>query len=300
MSGISLKYHASEQFTSVFEAVKSILGIDYAVVGRIAIALSLSGGARSGFAETEYDKKGKEFNEYSLDDRGTLHLLCSIEHGAYGDEDRARDAMEFHLNRGLRIVQGVLQKAADEKADRYRILELLANYLPKGPADVGGLRHQAVAARLFAGSTGSNEPLYYLPNTEGGIHNNAHAAIAGGAGVGKSQLLLSLIVQGLEQSRDAGCLLFDYKGDLCSERNWDVLRDLGFKKFILGRDPFPVNPLRISGTTSPGMAAQSFAEICKIHSPSIGTVQIAALRDALTDQFSKALQTAQAPTFAEV
>lgn len=284
------KYKISDRFNTAIETLRAFLSdkenLDLADVYRLAAGLSLATSIQSSGKRTKYNRKGKEFNDYSFDSEGVLKIACAVADSVPLDEDESiRNSVEYHVNRGLEMLSEMHKEA---KGDRLQMLTMIAAYLPDAGQE-GTIPLQAGEIRVYVGNraTDNKASLHVTINAEGGDRSNPHVAIAGGSGVGKTQLLLSLLVQALEQTPECGCLLFDYKGDLSRGSNWEVIEGLGFKEYSLGREPYPINPLRLPSGAKPEMAAQEFAETCRVHNRRLGPRQLGLIRNALTAVYSR-------------
>ncbi|MCD6282374.1 hypothetical protein J7J84_02050 [bacterium] len=283
------KYKISDLFNTAIETLRAFLSekenLDLADVYRLAAGLSLATCSQSSGKRTEYNRKGKEFNDYSFDSQGVLKIACAVADSVPLDEDESiRDSVEYHVNRGLEMLSEMHKEAS---GDRLQLLNMIAAYLPDVGQE-GTILLQAGEIRVYVGNkaTDNKTSLHVTINAEGGDRSNPHVAIAGGSGVGKTQLLLSLLVQALQQTPECGCLLFDYKGDLSRGSNWEAIEGLGFQKYSLGRQPYPINPLRLPAGAKPEMAAQEFAETCRVHNKRLGPKQLGYIRRALIETYA--------------
>ncbi|MBT3220158.1 MAG: ATP-binding protein, partial [Proteobacteria bacterium] len=129
--------------------------------------------------------------------------------------------------------------------------------------------------------------------------DNANVRIAGAPGAGKSQCLMHLLAS-IGHKSDAGFVLLDYKGDLCT--NEIFVGDMGARVIRLDQEELPINPFQLPDGTHQRLAPRSFAEVfASVSKTTLGDVQIELLTRAMERAYEPSLARSEAyPTLAEV
>lgn len=283
---------------------RALQDCEWSVLAAICIALSLQQNAKE-ISLREKRPSGQEVNRYSIEDENLrpLSVACAYIYDLKPSDEVVPLLLEAHMNAGFEILQsivsshiasvalingdGELQNAASRRIISERVLSALNQFAPltehKG-APITGLLSSLL---VYVGQTVATSESQWLEiNAEGGMMNNAHLAVAGKAGTGKTQLLLALLMQALRSDSECGCVVFDYKGDITEEHS-QSFKELGFEIRRLGiaGNQLPINPLYLPQDAEPALAAREFAELCKLYRKGMGPVQVGLLRDIVMELF---------------
>ena len=180
-------------------------------------------------------------------------------------------------------LQGLLRRGYLRLQRRFRSCgqdwtRTLAGLLERAPASmgaVGAAEGRVLPIEVEIGApvgASQGEPISWVINREADRQNNANARLAGAPGSGKSQFLLHLLAQIADASADTGFILFDYKGDLATNRAF--VERTGATIIDAQHEPVPVNPFQLPDGMSTRLAPRGFAEVFQSVSPNIGPVQL--------------------------
>jgi Predicted ATPase len=275
------------------------------VIARIALTYSLQRGTKFNSNDFSlYDSKGKEYKENILFDAKYkdfyIALICQY-YGVYKTDDSISKYIKLHIDNGLELLDKIFE------SNEYTFFDFLNEYIEKGTAHLIDLNvpagHVKNSQQLFEKSYFSgllklevgktldkDEPIYFSPNnTEN--YDNAHIAVAGNSGTGKTQFALDFISQLYENSNGQIKFIFlDFKG----LKQEDVKKYEQFftdtkTEFIdVPQTQFPINPLTFIDNVNEAnktMGIDKFVDIvCKFDN--LGQKQVLNLRDAVNEAFN--------------
>lgn len=275
------------------------------VVARIALAYSIARGIKLDPNNKEHlkDSKGKEYKEDTLLGQYRPYyvaLLCQ-HYGVYKDDHILGTYLKMHVDDGLTR----LEKLFAENPS-YSGLDFLIEHIERGAdalveVSVGMVenRNQRVAKGYFSGpltlqfgrTTDTGEPIRVVLN-DTKTRGNAHIAVAGRSGSGKTQFALDLLRQFIEVSQgEINFLYLDFKG----LKHEDVEKMKPFFErtnttFVdAPHQPFPLNPLTFIDNINEKnrlMGVSKFVDIITTYAPRMGATQTQLLKDATRDAFS--------------
>lgn len=289
------------------------------VVARIAIAYSMARGYTLDPTKDLRDSKGKEYKEDTL--LGTQYrnlyvaLICQ-HYGLHKTDGNVPRYIKMHLDHGLELMSKVFAENRN-----YTSIEFLLDYAEQGiealedsavsPEPVKNF-NQRVQKGAYAGPLPirvGTDPTTGLPISatfnDVSRHSNAHIAVAGETGSGKTQFALSLLKQITDVS--AGQLNFlylDFKG---LQKD-----DLPFYKPFFDatradyidapQTPFPLNPLTFIDNVNEKnklMGINKFVDIMLSYAPKMGSTQAQRLKEATRDAFN-AKKGGEYPSFQDI
>ncbi|MDH6056129.1 helicase HerA-like domain-containing protein [Umezakia ovalisporum] len=274
------------------------------VVSRIAFAYSLSRGVKLNPNTDLRDSKGKEYKEDILFG-GYRDYYVALVCQHYGLHKTDRDIPKYiklHVDDGLERMNRLF---ADNRT--YTGLDFLIEHLERGveALDEAGdvlapVRnvHQPVRkghfsgpVKLHFGQTADGQPVAATLNNKHRF-NNAHIAVAGNSGTGKTQFALDLLRQFTEATQGGVNFLYlDFKG----LRDDDVRQMQPFFErtnctFVNAPEvPFPLNPLSFIDTVNEKnrlMGINKFVDILVSYAPRMGSIQRQLLKDATREAFA--------------
>ena len=275
------------------------------VVARIAIAYSLARGYRLDLAKDLRDSKGKEYKEDTL--LGTQYrnlyvaLVCQ-HYGIHKTDGNVPRYIKMHLDHGLELMSKVF---GDNR--NYTSIEFLLDYAEQGIEALEGAAvgpepvknfNQRVQKGLFmgplpirVGKDPDGQPITATFN-DVGLHNNAHIAVAGESGSGKTQFALSLLRQVADVSGgQLNFLYLDFKGLKKDDLPfYKPFFDATRAEFIdAPQTPFPLNPLTFIDNVNEKnklMGINKFVDIILSYAPKMGSTQTQRLKEATRDAFN--------------
>jgi DNA sulfur modification protein DndE len=277
------------------------------VIARIALTYSLSSDRR--FMPNEfsvYDSKGKEYKDQTLFDvryRSYYVALVCQAYGIHKLDDNIPKYVKLHLDHGLETIGDLFTKNPE-----YTFFDFLTDHLERGISaldlsevslDFVTNRNQGLQLPYFTGpinleigkAVGSGEPISIVLNDTSKF-SNAHIAVAGKSGTGKTQFALSLLQQITKETNDKVHFIYlDFKGlkedDLpYYQRFFDTTK----AEFIDVPDvAFPLNPLSFIDLINEKdriMGISKFVDIIEKYA-NLGKRQSQALHEATRAAFAE-------------
>ena len=288
------------------------------VVARIALTYSLSKGNRLNLDTDLQDSKGKEYPDHTLLGKyRPLYIALICQHYLISNTDgNLAKYIKMHLDDGLDMMDKLFQQNKT-----YTGLDFLFDEVEKGiealeDADVPltsvANNNQTIRKGYFAGRLGvtvgydieSGEELTAIIN-DVQLHANAHVAVAGESGSGKTQFALSLLQQIVAASDGAvNFIYFDFKGMQPGDQpRRQPFFDATRASYIdVPQTPFPFNPLSFIDNVNSKNKIQGiskFVDIVMKYAPRMGPVQQQQLKGATKAAFD-AKKNGEYPSLADV
>ena len=288
------------------------------VVARIALTYSLSRGNRLNIETDVQDSKGKEYpDQILLGKNRSLYIALVCQHYLISSTDgNLAKYIKMHLDDGLELMAKLF-----EQNKTYTGLDFLFEEVERGiealeDADVPLTpvtnRNQTVRKGYFAGplrinvgyDIESGEQLTSMLNYVE-LHSNAHIAVAGESGSGKTQFALSLLQQITEVSGGAVNFIYlDFKGMQPGDlpRRQPFFDATGATYLDVPQTPFPFNPLTFIDNINDKNKIQGinkFVDIVMKYASRMGPVQQQQLKEATRAAFD-AKKGGEYPSLADV
>src|SRR5690606_13428125 len=157
--------------------------------------------------------------------------------------------------------------------------------------------------RILVGKDFDNENIYFNFN-DTSIHNNAHVAVAGNSGTGKTYFANSFLCQVVEESKSqVNFIYLDFKG--IKKEDEKALKPFFDKTSAVYIDapqkPFPLNPLSFIDNINEKnkiMGINKFVDIITSYS-NIGKNQQQTLKDATREVFGE-MKNGEYPSFKQI
>jgi DNA sulfur modification protein DndE len=273
-------------------------------VARVALSYSLSKGIRFESLEMAKDSRGKEYKEDILFG-GYRDLYVALVCQHYNIHHTDRDIpkyLKMHIDDGL---ERLFKIFAENR--QYSGFDFLMEHIERG-TDVleevnilGSVRNSSLRLqkgvfdgplKLHVGTRLDNgEPVYVTLNDKS-VRNNAHTAVAGSSGTGKTQFALDLLRQFSEISGGTiNFMYLDFKGlkqdDVVQMRPFFERTNTTF--INAPQQPFPLNPLAFINLINEKerlMGISKFVDIVTTYAPRLGAAQAQMLKDATKDAFA--------------
>lgn len=272
-------------------------------IARIALSYSISLGTKFSTADfNSKDSRGKEYKEDTLFGRLKnfyVGLICQHYNLHKTDPDLGR-YFKLHLDDGLERLNIIF---TENKS--YTGLDFLIQTIERG---IEGLQdvnkgmvnnfYQNLNKGFFEGpisihfgnTIDTKTPIIAEINNKG-KRDNAHIAVAGNSGTGKTQFALDLLRQFYEESQgNVNFLYLDFKGLKKEDvREMQPFFDKTKTTFIdAPQKPFPFNPLTFIDKVNEKnrlMGISKFVDIIATYAPKMGATQIQTLKDATKAAF---------------
>jgi DNA sulfur modification protein DndE len=293
------------------------------VVARIAITYSLARGYHLDLLNDLRDSKGKEYkDEVLLGQYRSFYIALICQHYSIHKTDaNVSRYIKLHLDHGLELMSKLF-----EQNKNYTSTDFLLEYVEKGiealeDISVGNepiifddkTRHLRIKNKsVFSGplplrvgkDLTTGDSITAVLN-DIGKHNNAHVAVAGESGSGKTQFALSLLKQVVEASAgQVNFIYLDFKGlkkdDLAF---YQPFFDATRAEYIdTPQVPFPLNPLTFIDNINEKnklMGINKFVDIMLSYAPKMGSTQAQRLKEATRDAFN-AKKHGEYPSFKDI
>lgn len=283
-------------------------------ISRVAFAYSISKGIHLDHGNKEHllDSRGKEYKDDILFGNYRDYYIAIIcqHYQIYNTDPSIAKYIKMHIDHGLSL----MNKLFDENKN-YSGLDFLLENIEKGieileenivsneaiimdektrKMRITSKKYFSDLIKIKVGKSFDDEQIFFNLN-DTSIHNNAHIAVAGNSGTGKTHFAKSLMQQVVDESKgEVNFIFLDFKG--LKKEDEKAMQSFFNKTKAVYIDapqkPFPINPLAfidIVNEKNKIMGINKFVDIISSYS-NIGKVQQQTLKDAtrLAFQNSKA------------
>ncbi|WDF54886.1 DndE family protein [Mucilaginibacter sp. KACC 22063] len=290
-------------------------------ISRIAFAYSLSKRIKLSLETDLQDSKGKEYKDDILFGKYRHYYMALVcqHYGLYKTDKDVGKYIKMHIDHGLALMNKLF---IDNK--NLTGLDFMLEYIEAGidKMEEGDVSNDAIIfdeqtrtsriaskgyfsglIQLLVGKTFDNEPIYFNLN-DTNIHNNAHIAVAGNSGTGKTFFANNLIKQVVENSKgEVNYIFLDFKGISEDDEKKNSAFFEGTKTTLIKAPfkPFPINPLSFIDNVNDKkkiMGINKFVDIIASYS-GIGKNQQQTLKDATRDAFGS-MKNGLYPSFKDI
>lgn len=281
-------------------------------ISRVAFALSISKGVHLDLGNKEHllDSRGKEYKDDILFGNYRDYFIAIIcqHYQIYKTDPSIAKYIKMHIDHGLQLMNKIF-----EENRNYSGLDFLLEHIERGvevldentvsndaiimdektrKMRINNKKYYSNQIKLRVGNSLEGEPIFFFLN-DTSIHNNAHIAVAGNSGTGKTHFAKSLIQQIVDETKgEVNFIFLDFKG-LKKEDEKALLPFFSKTKAIYidaPQKPFPINPLAFIDVVNEKnkiMGINKFVDIISSYS-NIGKVQQQTLKDATRLAFQNA------------
>ncbi len=291
------------------------------ILMRVAFSYSLSRGQKLLLKDLA-DAKGNPYKEVTVVGKYRSYYVALIcqHYGIYKTDLDIPKYFKLHIDDGLRLLDKLFAESAT-----YGFSDFLLEYTERGidsleQVNVNNepilyderIRHLKIsdkgyfegALKLRVGQDlNTNDPIYTVLN-DTNVHNNAHVAVAGESGSGKTQFALDLLRQFVEVSGGTVNFIYlDFKGlkkdDVASMKPFFERTQTTF--IDAPQVPFPLNPMSFIDNVNEKNKIMGINKLVDIitHYSNIGKNQQQTLRDATKDVF-QGLKGGAYPSFGDI
>ncbi|MEP1778596.1 DndE family protein [Reichenbachiella sp.] len=276
------------------------------VIARIALGYSLQTGRKFTSGEFRiYDSGGKEYKEHILFDakyRDYFVALICQHYEVHKTNDNIPRYIKLHIDDGLEAINQLF-----ESNPKYTIFDFLTDHLENGIANLEhievSLDHvknlsQKIQKSYFSSpltveigrEIGDDDSSIQITPNNIALYGNAHMAVAGKSGMGKTRFALELLSQFTSASNgQVNFIYLDFKGlkgeDL---ENYKPFFKHTKSTFVdAPQTPFPLNPLTFIDNVNDKnklMGINKFVDIIAKYA-NIGKKQEQSLKDATKEAF---------------
>lgn len=291
------------------------------IISRIAFAYSISKGLSLSLDKDLYDSKGKEYKDDILFGKYRDYYMAIIcqHYGLYKSDKDIGKYIKMHIDHGLSLINTLF-----EENKNYTGLDFLLESIESGIEKleendvtldpiifdehtrrnrVQNKDYYSGPIKLKVGSTFENEPIYFLFN-DTSIHNNAHVAVAGNSGTGKTFFANRLLRQIVEETNgEVNFIFLDFKGisEEDERKSQEFFSSTKTELIKAPYKPFPINPLSFIDNVNEKnkiMGISKFVDIITSYS-NIGKNQQQTLKDATREVFASK-KNGEYPSFKEI
>nr|MBI1231181.1 DUF1832 domain-containing protein [Cytophagales bacterium] len=290
-------------------------------ISRVAFAFSISKGVKLDLENDLKDSKGKEYKDDILFGNYRQYYIAIVcqHYGLYKTDKDIGRYIKMHIDHGLELMYKIFEENAN-----YTGLDFLLENIEIGidrlmESEVSNdpiifdeqTRHSRVKTKgyfaqpikLKVGKTFENEDIFFNLN-DTSIHNNAHIAVAGNSGTGKTYFANNLLKQITKETNNQVHFIFlDFKGlsEEDEKSNADFFETTKCELIKAPYKKFPVNPISFIDNINEKnkiMGISKFVDIISSYS-GIGKNQQQTLKDATKEVFGD-MKGANYPTFQEI
>ena len=291
------------------------------VVSRIAFAYSISKSVRLNLETDLKDSKGKEYKDDILFGKYRdyyIALICQ-HYGIYKTDKDIGKYIKMHIDHGLQLMNKLF-----EENKNYNGIDFLLENIDSGIEKLEGndvsndaiifdeqtrknrivnKKYFAESIKILVGKTFEDEKIYFNFN-DTSIHNNAHVAVAGNSGTGKTYFANSILKQISEASKgEVNFIFLDFKGinEEDEKKNQEFFAKTKTELIKAPHNPFPVNPLSFIDNVNEKnrlMGISKFVDIIASYG-NIGNRKENSLKDATKAAFAK-MKNGAYPSFKEI
>ena len=291
------------------------------LVSRISFAYSLSKGVKLSLENDLKDSKGKEYKDDILFGKYRdyfIALICQHYDLHRTDKDIGK-YIKMHIDHGL----GLMYKLFQDN-NNYTGLDFLLENIERGieKLEENNPNNDAIIfdeltrksrvinkkcfyeeIKLLVGRTFEDEKIYFHLN-DTSIHNNAHVAVAGNSGTGKTFFANRYLEQIVSETRgEVNFIFLDFKGITLDDeqKNIEFFKKTQTELIKAPYKPFPINPLSFIDNINEKnkiMGISKFVDIIASYS-NIGKNQQQTLKDATREVFALK-KGGEYPTFKDI
>lgn len=286
-------------------------------ISRIAFAYSISKGTNLLLERDLQDSKGKEYKDEILFGRYRdyyIALICQ-HYGIYKTDKDIGKYIKMHIDHGLQIINKLF-----ETSKNYTGLDFLIENIERGidaledaEISIGPVQnfnqkvqkgYYAEEIKILVGKELNSEGKIYFNLNNIDIHNNAHVAVAGNSGTGKTYFATNFLKQVVNESEGlVNFIYLDFKGlKKEDEKAYQPFFEQTKSTYIdAPQKPFPLNPLSFIDNVNEKnkiMGINKFVDIITNYA-AIGKIQQQTLREATREVFGEK-KNGEYPSFKEI
>ncbi len=291
------------------------------VVSRIAFSYSLSRNIKLSLESDLFDSKGKEYKDDILFGKYREYYIALVcqHYGLYKTDKDIGKYIKMHIDHGLSLVNKIFENSKNytgldfllesiedgiEKLEENQISNDAIIYDDQTRKNrVSNKDYFAERIKILVGSSFEDEEIYFNLN-DTSIHNNAHVAVAGDSGTGKTFFANNILKQiATESNGKVNFLFLDFKGisEEDEKKNGAFFNTTNCTLIKAPYKPFPINPLSFIDNINEKnkiMGINKFVDIITSYS-NIGKNQQQTLKDATKEVFAE-MKNGQYPSFKNI
>lgn len=291
------------------------------VVSRIAFSYSLSRNIKLSLENDLFDSKGKEYKDDILFGKYREYYIALVcqHYGLYKTDKDIGKYIKMHIDHGLSLINKIFENSKNytgldfllesiedgiEKLEENQISNDAIIYDDQTRKNrISNKDYFAERIKILVGSSFEDEEIYFNLN-DTSIHNNAHVAVAGDSGTGKTFFANNVLKQiAAESNGKVNFLFLDFKGisEEDEKKNGAFFNTTNCTLIKAPYKPFPINPLSFIDNINEKnkiMGINKFVDIITSYS-NIGKNQQQTLKDATKEVFAE-MKNGQYPSFKNI
>jgi DNA sulfur modification protein DndE len=274
------------------------------------MSYSLSRGAKLSIEKDLQDAKGKEYKDDILfGNYRTYYIALICQHyGIYRTDANMGKYVKMHVDHGLGLMKKIF-----EDGKNYTGLDFLIEQVEQGidvlsenefsndaiifDEKTRGLRvknkgYFSNPINIKVGQSFDGKDIYFKMN-DSSIHNNAHVAVAGNSGTGKTYFANNILKQVVKESGGKVNFIFlDFKGltEEDEKKNSDFFESTKCELIKAPHKAFPVNPISFIDNVNEKNRIMGINKLVDIicSQTNLGKIQQQTLKDSIKDAFADA------------
>lgn len=287
-------------------------------ISRVALAYSLSRGVKLDLEKDLLDGKGKEYKDDILfGNFRTFYIALICQHyGIHKSDVNIGKYVKMHVDHGLSAMNKIFEESRNYTGLDFILeqveqgIDLLSDSEFSNDAIIFDEKTRRLRVKnkdYYSGpinlrvgkSFDGEEVIFEMNNTS--VHNNAHVAVAGNSGTGKTYFANSVLKQVVKESGGKVNFIFlDFKGltEEDEKKNSDFFESTHCELIKAPHKAFPVNPISFIDNINEKNRIMGINKLVDIicSQTNLGKIQQQTLKDSVKDAFAEA-KGGEFPTF---
>ncbi|EON76970.1 hypothetical protein ADIS_2513 [Lunatimonas lonarensis] len=278
-------------------------------ISRVALAFSISRGVKLDLEKDLQDGKGKEYKDDILFGKHrTFYIAMICQHyGIFKTDANLAKYVKMHVDHGLALMSKIFDDSHNFTGLDFILEQVEAGIEALSETELSNdailfdektrtLRvknkdYYSDSIRLRVGESFDGEDIYFEFNNTA-VHNNAHVAVAGNSGTGKTYFANSLIKQIVKETRGKVNFIFlDFKGlsEEDEKKNSEFFEATKCQLIKAPYTPFPINPISFIDNVNEKNRFMGINKLVDIicSQANLGKVQQQTLKDSIKDAFAE-------------
>jgi len=298
---------SKENHAVVQELSRKYVGTKENFISRLAFSYSISKGIILDLEKDLKDSQGKEYKDDILFGNYRNYFIAIIcqHYNLYKSDKDIGKYIKMHIDHGLTLMNKLFSENPN-----YSSMDFLIENIERGieKLEDNAISNDAIlfdeqtrksrvknknsyteVIKILVGKSFDDEEIYFQMN-DTSIHNNAHIAVAGNSGTGKTYFANSILKQVAKESKgEVNFIFLDFKGitEEDEKKNQDFFTATNTELIKAPYKPFPINPLSFIDNINEKnkiMGINKFVDIISNYT-NLGKVQEQTLKDATKNAF---------------
>jgi DNA sulfur modification protein DndE len=298
---------SKENHAVVQELSRKYVGTKENFISRLAFSYSISKGIKLDLEKDLKDSQGKEYKDDILFGNYRSYFIAIIcqHYNLYKSDKDIGKYIKMHIDHGLTLMNKLFTENPN-----YSSMDFLIENIERGieKLEDNAISNDAILfdeqtrksrvknkssyieiIKILVGKSFDDENIYFQMN-DTSIHNNAHIAVAGNSGTGKTYFANSILKQVAKESKgEVNFIFLDFKGitEEDEKKNQDFFTSTNTELIKAPYKPFPINPLSFIDNINEKnkiMGINKFVDIISNYT-NLGKIQEQTLKEATKNAF---------------